>query len=61
MKEEDLEHLAFSIAHGTFDSGTSGGCSCTLCRDLVRRVDELQKNEAAEFYNEHYPPPGGFL
>jgi hypothetical protein len=61
MKDDDLQHLAFSILHGTFNRESPGGCGCDLCRRLLQRIDELEKDEAAKFYNEHYPPPGGFL
>jgi hypothetical protein len=64
VTDTDIQHLAFSIAHGTFrdDSiGGTGGCSCELCQRLLTLIDELRKNEAADFYNQHYPPPGGFL
>lgn len=30
----DLEHLAFSILHGTFNQDVTGGCSCDLCTRL---------------------------
>lgn len=61
MSPKDLEHLAFSITHGTFDRESPGGCSCNLCQQLLKKIDELQKEEATKFYNEHYPPPGGLL
>jgi hypothetical protein len=57
----DLEHLAFSILHGTFNSESPGGCSCESCKILLAKIDELAAEEATKFYNEHYPPPGGFL
>lgn len=57
----DLKHLAFSVLHGTFNQERPGGCSCELCKRLLDQIDELCKEEAANFYNEHYPPPGGFL
>ena len=61
IPETDLEHLAFSILHGTFNPESPGGCSCELCKQLRDKIDELCKEEAAKFYDEHYPPPGGFL
>jgi hypothetical protein len=61
MTKEDIEHLAFSIAHGTFRHDEAGGCSCDLCSAIRTRISELDKEEAAAFYDEHYPPPGGFL
>lgn len=60
MNTQDLKHLAYSIAHGTFDEGC-GGCACELCQQLRDKIKELQQKEATEFYEEHYPPPGGFL
>jgi hypothetical protein len=60
-EQEDINHLAFSIAHGTFNPDSLGGCSCELCTQLLAKIEELQKQEATDFYNEHYPPPGGFL
>ena len=59
--EIDLEHLAFSILHGTFDPNSPGGCSCEKCEVIRKQIDILCKEEAAKFYNEHYPPPGGVL
>lgn len=61
MNEKLLEHLAFSILHGTFDANSPGGCSCPDCTKLRNKIDELCKEEATRFYNEHYPPPGGLL
>jgi len=61
LDDGDLKHLAFSIAHGTFNPESPGGCSCDTCSTLREMIQELQNNEAADFYNEHYPPPGGFL
>lgn len=46
---ELLNHLAFSIAHGTFDDSNPGGCSCEDCVYLVLKIDELRREEAAEF------------
>ncbi len=57
---KDLEHLAFSIAHGTFNENNMGGCSCKLCLELRTKIYDLKQEEAAKFYNEHYPPAGGF-
>ena len=59
--DTDIDHLAFSIIHGTFDKESPGGCNCELCARLLAKIDELCKEEAAKFYAEHYPPPGGFL
>ena len=61
LSADTIDHLAFSIVHGTFDEGSPGGCSCEFCAKLSNRIDELYKEEAAKFYAEHYPPPGGFL
>lgn len=61
MTNTDIEHLAFSILHGTFDVDSPGGCSCELCTAIRNKIDELCKDAAAEFYDEHYPPPGGLL
>jgi hypothetical protein len=61
IEGKDLEHLAFSILHGTFNWEFSGGCSCESCTALLNKIEELCKEEAARFYAEHYPPPGGFL
>jgi hypothetical protein len=57
----DLTHLAFSILHGTFNADSPGGCSCDLCSELRKTIDDLCKEEAAKFYEEHYPPQGGLL
>lgn len=61
MNDKDIEHLAFSIIHGTFDPNSPGGCSCELCSKISKRIEELCKEEADRFYSEHYPPPGGLL
>ncbi len=61
MTTQELDHLAFSILHGTFDREPIGGCGCMTCTILLNRIREIAHEEAAEFYNEHYPPPGGFL
>lgn len=61
MTADDIKHLAFSILHGTFNMDSPGGCSCELCRQLLDQIKEQCGDEAAKFYNEHYPPPGGFL
>ena len=58
---DDLEHLAFSILHGTFGRESPGWCSCTVCAALSVKIDDLCKEEADKFYNEHYPPPGGLM
>lgn len=61
MDEAELSHLAFSIVHGTFDPESPGGCSCSSCQWLINKINEIKREEAAAFYDEHYPPPGGFL
>jgi hypothetical protein len=61
MTNTDIEHLAFSILHGTFNADSPGGCSCKLCAAIRNKIDELCREEAARFYEEHYPPPGGLL
>jgi len=62
MTSKDIDHLAFSISHGTFDSNPStGGCSCELCTELRKKIEALRSKEATDYYNEHYPPTGGFL
>jgi hypothetical protein len=60
MNEKLIEHLAFSILHGTFDINGLGGCSCEICCKIRIKITEIAKEEATKFYNEHYPPPGGF-
>jgi hypothetical protein len=55
MADTDIEHLAFSILHGTFNIDSPGGCSCELCTTIRNRINELRKDEAAKFYAEHYP------
>jgi hypothetical protein len=60
MTTEEIDHLAFSIMHGSFVQG-QGGCSCTECTAIRESIDRQCKEEAAKFYNEHYPPPGGLL
>lgn len=59
MAVYDIKHLAFSIIHGAFDQNSPGGCSCELCQKLLKTIEEMRKNEAADYYNEHYPPVGG--
>ena len=59
--EPEIDHLAFSILHGTFNPDSPGGCSCDTCQAIRKRIEELREAEAAKFYNEHYPPPGGLL
>jgi len=61
MENKDIEHLAFSILHGTFNNDSMGGCSCDLCTQIRDKIEELCKEEATKFYNEHYPPQGGLL
>jgi hypothetical protein len=61
MKSEEIRHLAFSILHGTFDLASSGGCSCPDCSILLDTIHDLCREEAASFYDEHYPPPGGLI
>jgi hypothetical protein len=61
MNDNDIEHLAFSILHGTFDRDSPGGCSCELCHKIRAEMENTMKNEVAEFYAEHYPPPGGLF
>jgi len=60
MTKEEIEHLSFSILHGTFDPEIPGGCSCDFCTTIRLQIVKLKNEEAAKFYNEHYPPPGGF-
>jgi hypothetical protein len=60
MDEKLVAHLAFSILHGTFNMNGTGGCSCENCCKIRIKIAEICKEEAAKFYNEHYPPPGGF-
>ena len=54
--EPEIDHLAFSILHGTFDDNSPGGCSCDKCAELMATIKRLQNEEATKFYNEHYPP-----
>lgn len=61
MTNEDINHLAFSILHGTFDRDATGGCSCADCAALLVKIDDLAREEGAKFYAEHYPPAGGLL
>ncbi len=50
MEQSDIEHLAFSILHGTFDNNLIGGCSCELCRKIVVEMTKRCYEEAAKFY-----------
>lgn len=61
LSNTELEHLAFSILHGTFNPDSPGGCGCDTCTAIRSKMDELCKEEAARFYDKHYPPPGGLL
>lgn len=61
MENDELKHLALSILHGTFNDNDTGGCSCSICSQIINLMLDLQKEEAAKFYDEHYPPVGGFL
>lgn len=58
-KHPEIEHVAFSILHGTFNSESPGGCSCELCTRIQEAIDRQCKEEAAKFYEEHYLPTGG--
>lgn len=59
MMDTEVDHLAFAILHGTFNLDTPGGCSCEDCQRILKRIELMMNEEAARFYNEHYPPVGG--
>jgi hypothetical protein len=61
MMDTEVDHLAFSILHGTFDRDSPGGCSCEDCQHILKRTELMRREEAAAFYDEHYPPVGGLL
>lgn len=54
-----VEHLAFSIAHGSFAENASGGCSCTLCAQIRTAITTLKMHEAKEYYENRYPVGDG--
>jgi hypothetical protein len=61
MLDTEVDHLAYSILHGTFERESPGGCSCRDCTHIWERIELLKSAEAAAFYEEHYPPSGGLL
>ncbi len=58
VSRDIIDHLAFSIVHGTFIEPQLGGCGCELCQGLLVAIKKLKDEEAAAFYNGRYPPPG---
>jgi hypothetical protein len=59
IKSVDLVHIAWVILHGGFEG--PGGCSCDDCKDIREHLEQQRNEEAAAFYEEHYPPAGGLL
>jgi len=50
----DLNHLAFSILHGSFNDLHTGGCSCMDCIQIRKRIEELKKEEVSQYLEDHY-------
>jgi hypothetical protein len=60
--QELIAHYGRVIAHGGLQPEKGfGGCNCNFCDELRAQIEEEQRRGAAEFYDEHYPPVGGFL
>lgn len=55
MFDTDIDHIAYSFIHGGFDPDSeTGGCSCTDCSKLRKRIKLIRENEGKEYMENKY-------